>query len=297
LKLRCPTVPFNATITNNHLEPLQGLSRDLQAGAQALRNAYELGTGYDDLAVILLEPSDKADSVFFEEMLESSPALKAVDESLRHAFAGMRDIRNTIILDIRAFRSNRIRQTQPSIERLADDERAYSTFKQIISRLKPDVILVCQCQTGTEEVKNDFAQRVCSSVKEATNVSVVEISGTEHHSVMIKSFHPMYLKYQREPPGDTLTQKVMREYLFDAGFIVAGNALVGQRVKGVGLSNLRASAETGPVMIPTSQGPLVSYQFWGEEDDYLSSDQLEELESMKKPCEVGSVTKYTAQLG
>ncbi|KAL2843167.1 hypothetical protein BJY01DRAFT_248751 [Aspergillus pseudoustus] len=102
LNLRHAALPPNPETTQNHLGPLQKLARDLKAGSQALGNAWRLGTGYRDLAVVLLEPSDRANTVSFDVMFNASTALKAVDLSLRHASRGHRDINNTIILDIRA---------------------------------------------------------------------------------------------------------------------------------------------------------------------------------------------------
>jgi hypothetical protein len=144
LNLRRPTSHFNTRITHDHLRPLKELAQDLKAGAQALENAYKLGTGYDDLAVVLLEPSDKADTHCFDDMLNASMALKAVDSSLRHTLDGQRSIQNTIILDSRAFRSDSIRRTQRASDKLRADELAYAAFEQILCDLKPDVILVCQ---------------------------------------------------------------------------------------------------------------------------------------------------------
>lgn len=74
LNFRCPTLPFSAKITHDHLRPLRKLAQDLKAGAQALENAYKLGTGYDDLAVVLLEPSDRVDAYCFNDMLNASMA-------------------------------------------------------------------------------------------------------------------------------------------------------------------------------------------------------------------------------
>ncbi|KAL4811599.1 hypothetical protein BDW67DRAFT_179444 [Aspergillus spinulosporus] len=255
LNLRCPTLPFSAKITHDHLRPLRKLAQDLKAGAQALENAYKLGTGYDDLAVVLLEPSDKADAYCFDDMLNASMALKAVDSSLCHAFDGQRNIQNTIILDIRAFRSDSIRRTQR------------------------DVILVCQCQTNTNEVGNQFVRQVCSSIDEATDISVLRLPRTQHESVMVKSFHPMYLEYMREAPNDSVTKAVLREYLFDAGFIIASNALAGQRITGFGLHNLKACARDGPAFIATPQGVRISY-LWLNESDFASTKLVEELKML-----------------
>ncbi|PKX96269.1 uncharacterized protein P174DRAFT_75363 [Aspergillus novofumigatus IBT 16806] len=154
LNLRRPTLLLNTKITHDHLRPLKKLAQDLKAGAQALENAYKLGTGYDDLAVVLLEPSDKADTHCFDDMLNASTALRAVDSSLCHTFDGQRSIQNTIILDIRAFRSDSIRRTQHGSDKLRADELAYTAFEQILCDLKPDVILVCQYQTNMNEVGN-----------------------------------------------------------------------------------------------------------------------------------------------
>ncbi|KAL4937321.1 hypothetical protein BDV06DRAFT_227045 [Aspergillus oleicola] len=286
LNLRRPTLPVNAKITHNHLKPLERLAQELNVGDQALKNAYQLGTGYGDLAVVLLEPSDKADSHCFDAMFEASSALKAVDLSLRHAFAGQRDIRNTIVLDIRAFRSDLIRRrAMGASERFAADELAYTAFEEILCHLKPDVILACQCQTNTDEVRNRFARQVCSSIDKSTDITLLRLPGTQHDSVLVKNFHPMYLEYMFEdkaPNGSNNTivaKAVMWEYLFDAGFIIASNALDGRRITGSGLYNLRASARNGPILIVTQGGPRMSYQ-WLDESDVASPELVETLEKL-----------------
>lgn len=291
LNLRRPTLPFNAKVTHDHLRPLQKLAQDLKAGAQALENAYKLGTGYDDLAVVLLEPSDKADTHCFDDMLNASMALKAVDSSIRHAFNGHRSIQNTIILDIRAFRSDSIRRTQGASDKLEADELAYTAFEQILCNLKPDVILVCQCQTNTNEVGSRFARQACSSIDEATDITVLRLPRTQHESVMVKSFHPMYLEYMREAPNDSATKAVLREYLFDAGFIIASNALAGRSITGFGLHNLKACARDGPAFIATPQGVRISY-LWTSGSDIASTELVEALKTLG----ISSKDENTARL-
>ncbi|KAF7588704.1 hypothetical protein BBP40_005304 [Aspergillus hancockii] len=63
LKIRCPAPSVNPQFTQNHLELFNQLARELNVSEKAFANAYQLGTGYGDLAVVLvvLEPSDKAD--------------------------------------------------------------------------------------------------------------------------------------------------------------------------------------------------------------------------------------------
>lgn len=64
------------------------LAQKLKASKLALENASRLAAGYEDLVVVLLEPSDKADKEGYEAMKASPTALKLLDESLALAFAG-----------------------------------------------------------------------------------------------------------------------------------------------------------------------------------------------------------------
>lgn len=109
------------------------------------------------------------------------------------------------------------------------------------------------------EVGNQFAWQVCSLIDEATDISVLRLPWTQHESVMVKSFHLMYLEYMREAPNNSATKAVLWEYLFDAGFIIASNALAGRRITGYGLHNLKACARDGPAFIFTPQGVRRSY--------------------------------------
>lgn len=58
----------------------------------------------------------------------------------------------------------------------------------------------------------------------------------------------------------------MREYLFDASLIVAVNALLGRKVSGFGIANLRNCAQYGPALRLTPEGISVSYQWIGPND-------------------------------
>ncbi|KAL1964097.1 hypothetical protein VTN77DRAFT_7515 [Rasamsonia byssochlamydoides] len=147
--------PGKQKVTGKHLGPLNLLAQELNATQYALENAKRLGRGYGDLVVVLLEPSDKAELVPYDEMLASSVALQFMDVSLHHASRGRRNIHNTIVLDIRPFRSARIRSQQTSEEeRSRDDEIAYKAFEGMLRLLNPDVILVCQCETEKNKAEN-----------------------------------------------------------------------------------------------------------------------------------------------
>lgn len=213
-------------------------------------------------------------------------ALKAVNSSLHHIFNRQRSIQDTIILDIRAFRSNSIHQTQRGSDKLRADELAYTTFKQILCDLRPDVILVCQYQTNINEVGNQFARQVYSSINKATDISVLRLPWTQHESVMVKSFHPMYLEYIHKAPNNSATKAVLQEYLFNTRFIIASNALAGQRITGYGLHNLKACARDSPAFIFTPQGVRRSY-LWPSRSQFTDTELVKKLKVLETSSEVG----------
>ena len=70
-----------------------------------------------------------------------------------------------------------------------------------------------------------------------------------------------------ETENDTTVNRVMREYIFDASFIVALNALEGREITGSGLTNLRACINDGPIMIIIGDGFRVSHQHQRDFED------------------------------
>lgn len=101
--------------TTIHLPKLRKLVLQLGASDVAQDNAARLATGYDDRVVILLEPSNKAEREDYHVMKTASTALQAVDETLAVAFAGQRDVDNTIFLDRRSFRSAEVQSLKMQI--------------------------------------------------------------------------------------------------------------------------------------------------------------------------------------
>lgn len=169
LKLRCPLrPPSEHRVAIHHLEILDELARELKVCSNGLQNARRLANGYEDLVVVLIEPTDKAEEVPYEEMLAASETLLCVDETLQFASGSQRNIENTIILDVRAFRSDFIRTSQSLKDQNRDDELAYDYFERIMSVLRPRVVVVCQCVT--DEANNKFVQGLCSSIKRAGDI-------------------------------------------------------------------------------------------------------------------------------
>jgi len=93
----CNTVSLTgSTKAYSHLAPLCDLADTLRVTEYALQNAKRLAIGYDDLVVILLEPSDAAEDVKYEEIFNYSEVFKEVDKSLRFAFKNRRSLKDTI---------------------------------------------------------------------------------------------------------------------------------------------------------------------------------------------------------
>lgn len=175
--LRCAVGSRGNSITYEHLPPLRKLATGLGATQYAKKNAELLATGYEDLVVILLEPSDKAEDVSYDEMFHASTALKDPNGSLLLAFYGQCSVENTIVLDIRPFRSKRIRMRQEEEERNKDDAQAYVGVKEVLALLHPEVLLACQCQTPDEQ--EDLLTWLCSSVRESGTIQALAIPNAD----------------------------------------------------------------------------------------------------------------------
>lgn len=107
--LKCVIGSYRAGTISTHLDQLRKLGSTFNAIEYARKNAERLVTGYKDLVVVLQEPNDIVEDVSYYKMFQSSTALRFLDASLRLVFKGQRCVKNTIILDIRPYRSNRVR--------------------------------------------------------------------------------------------------------------------------------------------------------------------------------------------
>ena len=277
--LECAVGSHGAGIAEAHLDRVRELGFMLNATAHARNNAERLASGYEDLLVVLLEPSDKAEHVPYDSMFAQSTALQCLDESLRLAFRGQRCVENTMILDIRPFRSKKIRGQNQDGERSREDGKAYEGFREIVSLLPYKVLIVCQCDPCGEwqDLMNDFT----SSLQASGEISVCTRNG--QRSIRVASFHPMY--FERTDQHAEPLKRVMREYLFDATFIVAANVLAGRRVSGFGLENLRSCALNGAVLRNDGSGIRVSLE-WANEEDVAGEDVIQRLEALGLASEV-----------
>lgn len=234
-ELRVTNISRHHAVTTKHLAPLNELARSLGAEGHTLQNARRLATGFKDLVVILQEPSDLAEDRVYEEMVSASPTLKHVDTALSLASNGGRSLSNTVTVDLRLFRSARIRGKQEDAQRLRDDKKAYAAVEEILELLRPVIVIVCQCETAAD-VTYGVAADLCSSVRSSGDISPYVLPNG-HRSIKVNSFHPMY--FARMKKKEELFRRVLAHNLFNATFSVAINALAGRKIHGSAFFYLR----------------------------------------------------------
>jgi len=133
-----------AAEADKHCQTLRKLGMRLGASDFAIENAIELAEGYDDLAVLLLEPADMEATRLNPRNLH--PTIKCVDEELANV-CRTGNWRNTCIVDARPSRTDATRTSESAEERCRRDDEAYMATKQVLNMLKPDVLLICHCGT------------------------------------------------------------------------------------------------------------------------------------------------------
>ncbi|KAK8038430.1 hypothetical protein PG994_015197 [Apiospora phragmitis] len=271
---RCAVGSRGLLIGSSYLAPLRRLAEQLGATRTALRNAEHLATGFEDLVVILLEPSDMEDEMFYEDIIANRGA------PILH-------IDNTIVIDVRPFRSNKIRRSEGEETRRRNDQAAYRTVQEVLDLLHPKVMVICHCDKDglTENMKY-----LGSSPEKAGTVSLQMLNDGQK-VVRIPSVHPMY--FARTEKG--LSTQRFRKQLFDATFVIAANALAGRRVSGLGMDSLRIGAQHGAYYTPGPGDfatPKLIEQFrkmglWTAEDELSEDRRLVFVKDKPRPRKNG----------
>lgn len=253
-----------------HLATLRSLAEELEVTEHALRNAEYLAKGFEDLVILLTEPSDKEEYALYEEISwdKDDPypcAVQLLDQALQFAFKGQRNVENTIVLDVRPLRSRKAADLEDDKTRRQNDEHAYAALRKMLSLLRPKVLVICHCDKRVIK-KDAMPEYLCSSVGSAGESAFLKMEGG-HKCIKISSFHPMYFaRTKKEEP----LQRAVRKHLFDASIIVAANALAGRTVCGLGIADLRRCDVRGPYLSPI---PCC-------ENDIASPELLKRLEKL-----------------
>ncbi|KAK0113064.1 hypothetical protein ONS95_014770 [Cadophora gregata] len=256
--LQCSSMP-SLSKDVDYLSPLQKLAIEFGrsvVGEYGLENALALSTGcYRDIVVVLQEPTYGASYLCPAEMVAQSYTINWIDEILCRSTGGVRTWSNTRIFDIRPFRNARWREEDASDSRERFDEMAYQTFEEMIRLAKPDVVLVCQCETA-QTAKNKLAIGLSSSITSAGTLRVLEILGRK--TIIVNGFHPSYFTRQLWARDDAADDKhgqlcrrknlaLLSEGLLKFAFLAAVNAAAGRKITGFGRANLSRCALNGPV--------------------------------------------------
>jgi len=281
-RLQCGSQP-SISEDYSYLRPLRELATEFgheALGEYGLDNALALSKGcYRDLVVVLQEPTDGASYRPPEEMFEGSATLKWIDDVLWASSGGCRSWTNTRIFDIRPFRNRAWREADRKERREELDERAYEKFEEMVRLAKPDVILVCQCQT--DNAANTVANELSSSVKSIGRVRILEPEILGRKTLVVNGCHPSYiLKYLRDEHADEMESQSIQsdcycQYCATDGllwfaFLVAINATARREITGSGRDVLShyASGRGKSIMTKNNFPPprrmekSVVSQFW-----------------------------------
>jgi len=216
-----------AARTAKHCDVPRHAQACLTASDIAVANAVELAEGHADLAVLLLEPADTESESLHQEDLPRT--IQVIDEELLES-CRTRDWRNTCIIDVRPFRSNKRRMSEIVEIRERQDNLAYTTTRRMLNILEPDVLILCQ--SATRSSSDEFAKSLSSSIGEFGNLSLYQLE-SGRKVITIGSFHPMHA--MRYAAGEGAVVKRIREAALRFSFLQAVSILSGRIIRGPGV--------------------------------------------------------------
>lgn len=127
-------------LTQSIRDKINHLGKLYRRSVAEIEKTYRLALGASDIAIVLEHPPDPNThdfSVSFEEFVQSSQTLSTVNELIRFATRGTRDINNVSVLYAFPFVSSRA-PVPPKI--LGTSQQVVN---QILKRLKPRLVLQC----------------------------------------------------------------------------------------------------------------------------------------------------------
>lgn len=222
--------------------------------------------------------------------------LQWVDETLRNVSGGVRTWQTTRIFDIRPFRDAGGRENN-NAKRKRRDKGAYHAFENMIHLAKPDVILVCQCQTA--KVENELARTLSSSIASAGTIRLLQI--LDKKTIIVHGFHPSYfirclwdeddLSAENPEQEQKRLQKLLApfsECSLEFAFAAAINAAAGFRITGLGQYNLSKCSLKGPIasdgFVEDERGEkrdaIMFSCEWMNKDDIASPELIRRVEEI-----------------
>lgn len=202
-------------------------------------------------AILLLNPSPW-DHLPFDEMVDKSPTLSWLQETLAELQLQLDDV---IILDTFPMLQDDLRDdTLSQMGPAKRDELARESFaltRASLALIQPRVLVSCQCCTRPENDRwgffnnDELAEQLCSSGVRARSRQVRELDLSGHQMQVVQGMHPQYV-IQREPAQEEVLVELfaqvfrpfgmwqsrrvaMQQTLCDAGAVLLGLVVLLQR--------------------------------------------------------------------
>lgn len=215
---------------------------------EAFLNWKSLLSGFIEYpAVMLLNPSPW-DHLVFHEMVDRSPTLSWVQETLARTQLGLN---NVIIFDTFPMLWEDVLERMGPAKQEKLVRESFALTRASLELIRPRVLISCQCCTNPRNERWGFfsdvlARQLCSSVEWAKSGKVqgVDVSGHQMHVVL--GMHPLFV-VQREPNLESmlagLFMRVFKPFgawqprrmatqqgLQDAGALLSGQVVQLQRL-------------------------------------------------------------------
>ncbi|GAB7338524.1 hypothetical protein MBLNU457_5274t1 [Dothideomycetes sp. NU457] len=218
--------PPSSEYGTRHLRPLKLLGDAWNVSPEERRLYEKLAQGYTDLLVVLTEPVERHSNLDADQVIETSPCLVALNDHIRLATNGTRDIHNTCVFNARPYYNQDLEESRP-------ESTAYSCFWEMVSLLAPSVSLVTQCKirkpAGTTWLSNALYRQ---DVRDVNTFNPSCFVREDHVAEWVEERFSANLKVEID------LRKRILEALFQLSCLRAFNALTDRMVGGCGFQKL-----------------------------------------------------------
>ena len=201
---------------------------------KAAENFMTLASGNPRFPTILLQnPSDNHDQESFRDMVDNCWTLSWLEKVL-HAFR--LTVNDVIILDICPLLSKQWMedhsQSQSGVSEAIGE--AYKLMELVLDRLKPKILISCQCQTNKSRTQmgdhaTGLARELASSESAANQKRVVRLQYRAHDFYVVQGFHPRHFLGRpdaKAPEREKTLRALLRHFFEPCGRRMPGKPLL-----------------------------------------------------------------------
>jgi hypothetical protein len=145
---------------------------------EEITQACSLASGLSDVVIILERPRATTYDTTFDQFIDNSGTLSAVDSLIRFASKGARSIHTVSVVDAFSFQEDKSKKQY--------DADCHFLLAQIIRTKKPRVIIRCH----RDSYEDEWMQRFELSGEEYQLQRKTVVCDNEHMTVVFQSFHP-----------------------------------------------------------------------------------------------------------